>query len=110
MELFLRNPECLKLPSSSQNGEAAKLNSRLRQRLSELSAARNLGDLKKHRPADVRIDGENGSTSFSSRLDDHHRLVFTACENGEVEEVDKETPWDQISAIQLLTIQTDHDS
>ena len=109
MELFLQNPECLKLPCSSQNGGLASLQNRLRQRLSEFSAARTLGDFRNHRPADVRVHGDNGATSFSSRLDDHHRLVFTPCENGEEEVVCDETPWDQISAIKLLTINTDHD-
>jgi len=91
-------------PLRGDTGHPEELRLRLRQRLSEFAAATNLGDLRSHGPAKIRLHGSNGSSEFSSHLTDLHRLVFRPLpREGSISREDNGS-WDRITAIELLAI------
>jgi plasmid maintenance system killer protein len=96
-------------PLREETGQPEELRLRLRQRLSEFVAAASLADLRLHGPAKIRVHGSNGSSEFSSRLTDQHRLVFRPLPREGSDTPAVNESWDRITAIELLAI-TPHES
>lgn len=108
MEIAYKNAGLLG-PLREGSGHPEELRLRLRQRLSEFVAATSLADLRFHSAANIRVHGNNGSTEFSSRLTDQHKLVFRPLPREGSNPSGENGCWDRITAIELLAI-TPHES